>query len=200
MGTNRRAYSGTRSTEEWQQAYLSAYAQLQNTNCKLLLTTYFGSIAHQLNWLSDITVDGIHLDAVSSSQEDLAATLQAIPAHWQLSLGVINGRNIWRADLHAIYAQLSAVKNRTPFLVGHLLLITAQPIDLNAETKLDAEVKSWFAFARQKCTELHLLQRTLRQPDDQKILTLQAYSAPLQQRKLSTRGTKPSGAICHCCN
>lgn len=96
--------------EEWQQAYLSAYAQLQNTNCKLLLTTYFGSIAHQLNWLSDITVDGIHLDAVSSSQEDLAATLQAIPAHWQLSLGVINGRNIWRADLHAIYAQLSAVK------------------------------------------------------------------------------------------
>jgi 5-methyltetrahydropteroyltriglutamate--homocysteine methyltransferase len=174
--------------EEWQQAYLSAYAQLQNTNCKLLLTTYFGSIAHQLNWLSDITVDGIHLDAVSSSQEDLAATLQAIPAHWQLSLGVINGRNIWRADLHAIYAQLSAVKKSHPnFWLGTSCSLLHSPLDLNAETKLDAEVKSWFAFARQKCTELHLLQRTLRQPDDQKILTLQAYSAPLQQRKLSDR-------------
>ncbi|MDD2342585.1 MAG: 5-methyltetrahydropteroyltriglutamate--homocysteine S-methyltransferase [Tolumonas sp.] len=173
---------------EWQQAYLSAYAQLQNPECKLLLTTYFGGITHQLNWLPNITVDGIHLDVVSSSQEELAATLQAIPTYWQLSLGVINGRNIWRADLHSIYTQLRAVKKSHPnFWLGTSCSLLHSPLDLNAETKLDAEVKSWFAFARQKCTELHLLQRTLRQPDDQKILTLQAYSAPLQQRKRSTR-------------
>lgn len=178
---------------EWQQAYLSAYTRLQGSGCKLLLTTYFGGIAHQLNWLPEIAVDGIHLDAVSSSKEQLSATLQAIPAHWQLSLGVINGRNIWRADLSAIYEQLSAAKQSHPhFWLGTSCSLLHSPLDLNAETKLDGEVKSWFAFARQKCTELHLLQRTLLQPDDQKILTLQAYSAPLQQRKLSARVQNPA--------
>lgn len=173
--------------KEWQQAYLHAYQQLQVSACKLLLTTYLGSIAHQLDWLPQLPVDGVHLDAVSG-KEDLRTTIRQIPSHWQLSLGVINGRNIWRSDLQTIYHDLSALKHeRTNFWLGTSCSLLHSPIDLHAEIGLDAEVKSWLAFARQKCTELHLLQRTLRAPDDQKILTLQAYSTPLQQRRQSPR-------------
>ena len=172
---------------DWQHAYLAAYQQLQGSDCKLLLTTYFGGITHQLAWLPQLAVDGIHLDAVAGKKE-LSKTINAIPAQWQLSLGVINGRNIWRADLSEIYTQLTELKQkRGNFWLGSSCSLLHSPIDLNAETRLEAEVKGWFAFARQKCTELHLLQRTLREPDDQKILTLQAYSAPLRQRQQSVR-------------
>lgn len=172
---------------DWQHAYLAAYRQLQGSGCKLLLTTYFGSIAHQLDWVPKLAVNGIHLDAVAGKKE-LTETIKAIPAQWQLSLGVINGRNIWRTNLSDIYTQLIELKQkRNDFWLGTSCSLLHSPIDLNAETGLEAEVKGWFAFARQKCTELHLLQRTLREPDDQKILTLQAYSAPLQQRQQSVR-------------
>ncbi|WP_024872207.1 5-methyltetrahydropteroyltriglutamate--homocysteine S-methyltransferase [Tolumonas lignilytica] len=172
---------------EWQQAYLSAYSQLRQGKSKLLLTTYFGSVTHQLGWLPELAIDGIHLDA-TASPHDLDKLIAALPAHWQLSLGLINGRNIWRADLDALYSQLSSIKQQRPdFWIGTSCSLLHCPIDLNAETRLDAETKSWFAFARQKCIELHLLQRALREPDDQKILTLKAYSAPLLQRQSSTR-------------
>lgn len=172
---------------EWQQAYLSAYQQLQGSGCKLLLTTYLGGIAHQLDWLPKLDIDGLHLDAVAGKNE-LALTLAAIPTHWQLSLGIINGRNIWRANLHELYTELAEIRQtHRNFWLGTSCSLLHSPIDLQAENGLDPEIKSWFAFARQKCTELHLLQRTLCEPDDQKILTLQAYSAPLLQRQQSIR-------------
>ena len=63
------------------------------------------------------------------------------------------------------------------------------PIDLSVETRLDAEVKSWFAFALQKCHELALLRDALNSGD---TAALAEWSAPIQARRNSTRVHNPA--------
>ncbi len=176
--------------EEWQQAFLWSYEQL-NGPVKRLLTPYFGSIAHQLNWLPQLAVQGLHLDcSADASQLDL---LPQLPAHWQLSLGVISGRNIWRSDLANWYQKLRGLQaqygDRLWLATGCSLLHV--PLDLQQEDGLDPEVRSWLAFARQKCTELTLLAQALNQPDDSRLAQLQAYAAPLAARADSPRVQDP---------
>lgn len=65
------------------------------------------------------------------------------------------------------------------------------PIDLSEETRLDAEVKSWFAFALQKCAELALLTQALNAPSEAKLAELAAYSAPIRARRASSRVHNP---------
>ncbi|GAA4504224.1 5-methyltetrahydropteroyltriglutamate--homocysteine S-methyltransferase [Pseudaeromonas paramecii] len=176
--------------EEWQQAFLWSYEQL-NGPVKRLLTPYFGSIAHQLPWLPQLAVQGLHLDcSADASQLDL---LPQLPAHWQLSLGVISGRNIWRSDLANWYQKLRGLQaqygDRLWLATGCSLLHV--PLDLQQEDGLEPEVRSWLAFARQKCTELTLLAQALNQPDDSRLAQLQAYAAPLAARADSPRVQDP---------
>ncbi|WP_409421247.1 5-methyltetrahydropteroyltriglutamate--homocysteine S-methyltransferase [Pseudaeromonas sp. ZJS20] len=177
--------------EEWQQAYLWAYERLRGP-VKRLLTPYFGSISHQLDWLPQLAVQGLHLDcSADAAQLDL---LPQLPAHWQLSLGVVSGRNIWRADLAAWYQKLRGLKSD----YGDRLWLATScsllhvPLDLQQEEGLEPEVRGWLAFARQKCTELTLLSQALSQPDDSRLAQLQAYSAPLAARADSPRVQDPA--------
>lgn len=178
---------------QWLAAYQQAYRQLAGKTPKLLLTTYFGSIAHQLDALADLPVAGWHLDAVAGSA-DLAQVIAALPADRVISLGVINGRNVWRADLAQCWQRLQPL---LPQLTGRLWLGTScsllhSPVDLLAETALDDEVYSWLAFARQKCQELGLLTQALNQPADVQLQTLLLeYSAPVQARRTSARVNNP---------
>lgn len=82
---------------EWQAAYSTAYAALEGKT-KLLLTTYFDSIGHHLDLIKSLPVQGLHIDLVAG-KDDLQKVNKALPAEWLLSLGLINGRNVWRADL-----------------------------------------------------------------------------------------------------
>lgn len=81
------------------EAYREAYQALQGQT-KLLLTTYFDSIRHQLDIITTLPVQGLHVDLVAGD-DDLTALHQQLPAEWVLSAGVINGRNVWRADLQS---------------------------------------------------------------------------------------------------
>ena len=77
-----------------------------------------------------------------------------------LSLGVIDGRNIWRADLNALLTQLAPLAAQWgEQLAGAVASLLHVPVDLAQETELDAEVKTWLAFALQKLNELKLLAR-----------------------------------------
>ncbi|MCE1685671.1 5-methyltetrahydropteroyltriglutamate--homocysteine S-methyltransferase, partial [Enterobacter hormaechei] len=84
---------------EWLTAYPIAYQALQG-QVKLLLTTYFDSIGHNLETIKSLPVQGLHVDLVAG-QDDIAQLHESLPKEWVLSLGVINGRNVWRADLTA---------------------------------------------------------------------------------------------------
>ncbi|WP_369309817.1 5-methyltetrahydropteroyltriglutamate--homocysteine S-methyltransferase [Providencia rettgeri] len=170
---------------EWQQAYQSAYQALSGQT-KLLLTTYFDGINHHLDIIKQLPVQGLHVDIVAGS-DDVEQLHQALPADWVLSLGVINGRNVWKADLGEKFAQVKPLLGKRSVWVGTSCSLLHSPIDLNDETRLDTEVKSWFAFALQKCEELSLLSDALNQPTEANVAALETYSAPIRARKTSTR-------------
>lgn len=174
---------------EWLDAYQPAYQALQG-QVKLLLTTYFDSIGHNLDTIRALPVQGLHVDVVAG-QDDIAELNAKLPQEWLLSLGVINGRNVWRADLSHWFERLQPLVNSRPLWLGSSCSLLHSPIDLSEETRLDAEVKSWFAFALQKCAELALLTQALNAPSEAKLAELAAYSAPIRARRASSRVHNP---------
>ncbi|GKX43716.1 5-methyltetrahydropteroyltriglutamate--homocysteine methyltransferase [Pectobacterium carotovorum subsp. carotovorum] len=168
--------------QEWLAAFKPAYDALQG-QVKLLLTTYFDSVSQNLETIKTLPVQGLHIDLVHG--KDDAATLSAqLPANWVLSLGVINGRNVWRADLSSWFERLQPLLGARDLWLGSSCSLLHSPIDLSVEVRLDDEVKSWFAFAIQKCAELSLLSQALNSGNGQ---ALEAYSAPIRARRTSTR-------------
>lgn len=169
----------------WQQALQHSCAALAQSGCKLLLTTYFGRVDHQLSLLRSLAVDGIHLDLVAEPFA-VAPLLAQLPEHWVLSLGVVNGRNIWKADLTACYATVAPLYQRYGeriWLAPSCSLLHC-PVDLQSESKLSATERSWFAFAYQKLFELNLLRSALVTGDCQQIIS---YSEPIVARANSAQ-------------
>ncbi|AJI96149.1 5-methyltetrahydropteroyltriglutamate--homocysteine S-methyltransferase [Yersinia ruckeri] len=175
--------------QAWLDAYQPAYQALQGQS-KLLLTTYFDSIGHNLDIIRTLPVQGLHVDVVAG-KDDIAELNQTLPKNWLLSLGVINGRNVWRADLSTWFERLQPLVASRPLWIGTSCSLLHSPIDLSEETRLDHEVKSWFAFALQKCAELSLLTKALNAPDAVKLAELAAYSAPIRARRSSSRVHNP---------
>jgi len=169
--------------QTWREAFQPAYEALQG-HCRLLLTTYFDSIGHNVDVIRALPVQGLHVDLVHG-RDDIEQLNQQLPASWLLSLGVINGRNVWRADLSHWFSRLQPLTARREQLwIGASCSLLHSPIDLSVETRLDDEVKSWFAFALQKCAELSLLTQALNNNDG---TALDAWSAPVRARAHSRR-------------
>ncbi|HHH3216927.1 TPA: 5-methyltetrahydropteroyltriglutamate--homocysteine S-methyltransferase [Morganella morganii] len=170
---------------EWQDAYRTAYDALQG-HAKLLLTTYFDGVSHHLPLIRELRVQGLHVDFVAGG-DDIQAIHDALPADWLLSAGLINGRNVWRADLRQKYDVIAPLAGKRDLWIGTSCSLLHSPIDLRDETKLDEEVKSWFAFAQQKCEELALLTRAVNSGSADDIAALAEYSAPITRRRDSSR-------------
>ncbi|CAI1084474.1 5-methyltetrahydropteroyltriglutamate--homocysteine methyltransferase [Serratia quinivorans] len=171
--------------QAWLNAFKPAYDALQG-QVKLLLTTYFDSVGHNLETVRQLPVQGLHVDLVGG-HDDIAVLNKSLPKEWLLSLGVINGRNVWRADLSSWFERLQPLVGSRPLWIGTSCSLLHSPIDLSVETRLDEEVKSWFAFALQKCGELALLSAALNAPGAAKQAELDAYSAPIRARRQSSR-------------
>jgi 5-methyltetrahydropteroyltriglutamate--homocysteine methyltransferase len=169
--------------KKWQEAYLYAYKELYGTS-KILLTTYFGSIEHNLKFIRNLPVQGIHIDLVCGKY-NLVNFISQLPAEWIVSLGVINGRNVWRSDLPKWFKIISqTLQYRKVILIGSSCSLLHTPIDLNEEKKLDIEVKKWFSFSVQKCHELSLLSNAL---NTNNISLIEQWSAPIYERITSKR-------------
>ncbi|QCI25271.1 5-methyltetrahydropteroyltriglutamate--homocysteine S-methyltransferase [Buchnera aphidicola (Sitobion avenae)] len=169
--------------KKWQDAYYDVYKELFGIT-KLLLTTYFDSIEHNIEFIRDLPVQGIHIDLVFGKY-NLNNFISKIPSEWMLSLGVINGRNIWRADLVKWFKSIKLIlKNHRKILIGSSCSLLHTPVDLETEQNLDAEVKKWFSFSVQKCIELKLLSNALNN-DDIDLIT--QWSLPIKERSFSKR-------------
>ena len=126
---------------------------------RLLITTYFGSVEHNLPLLSESGCDGIHVDLVRAPGQ-LDPVLKGLPHRALLSLGVVDGRNVWRTDLdraHALIRRALQALGEERLLVAPSCSLLHAPIDLAAETALDPELASWLAFAAQKIAEVRAL-------------------------------------------
>ena len=173
---------------DWQHAFNTAYHQLKSCRVKLLLATYFGPLQENLYLAAHLPVAGLHLDAVNG-RDDIVPLLNLLPAHKVLSLGVINGRNIWKTDLNAVLDWLEPLAQR----LGSRLWLAPScsllhvPVDLANEQKLDTEVRSWLAFALQKLDELQLLATALRDGRHAVKDALAANQADMLARRTSAR-------------
>ncbi|MAR01437.1 MAG: 5-methyltetrahydropteroyltriglutamate--homocysteine S-methyltransferase [Oceanospirillaceae bacterium] len=176
----------------WKQAYEQAYHTLKCNRPQILLTTYFGALGDNLQLACNLPVAGLHLDAVRG-RADVGRVLDWLPAHKVLSLGVIDGRNIWKTDLDAVLSWLEPVAAK----LGERLWLAPScsllhvPVDLNREDALDPEIRNWLAFARQKLLELQTLGRALNQGRDVVQEELASNAAALQQRRESPRVSNP---------
>lgn len=153
----------TELDRHWLQAFEHAYNRLQIPGLKRLLATYFDGLGENLSLAASLPVDGLHIDVIRDA-EQLTAVVDRLAAYKVLSLGVLDGRNIWRADLAALLDQLEPLAGR----LGERLWLAPScsllhvPVDVSAETELDSALQNGLAFAVQKLEELQLLRLALK--------------------------------------
>lgn len=141
--------------------YREAYAALTVASSlpKLMLTTYFGDLGANLDLVLELGAAGLHLDLVRAPEQLDALLARNIPS-LRVSLGLVDGRNVWRTDLNKAVDKLDAairVMGKDRVEVAPSCSLLHSPFDLDTETKLDAEVRSWMAFAKQKLKEVAIL-------------------------------------------
>jgi 5-methyltetrahydropteroyltriglutamate--homocysteine methyltransferase len=150
--------------DRWREAYEAAFATLSYAvpGPKLLLTTYFGAIGDNLETTLRLPVAGLHLDLVRGAAQ-LDDVLAKASADLALSLGVVDGRNVWRTDLNAVLNRVEPIlaKRRGQIMLAPSCSLLHVPMDLELERELDPELKTWLAFAVQKIDELATLGRAL---------------------------------------
>ena len=173
---------------EWIAAYKEVYAAFAaQVKAKLLLATYFGSVAEHANLLKALPVAGLHIDLVRAP-----AQLAAFADYDKiLSVGVIDGRNIWRANLNQVLDVVEPLKAQ----FGERLWIAPScsllhtPYDLAVETQLQANkpaLYQWLAFSLQKIQELRVIKTALEQGRQAVQSELDASQAAADARANST--------------
>ncbi len=175
--------------QDWKNAFERAYNLLQRAPLKKLVATYFGGLDDNLGLAATLPVDGLHIDLVRAP-EQYPVILDRLPAYKVLSLGLVNGRNVWRCDLDKALEVLRHADER----LGERLWVAPScsllhtPVDLAREDQLDPELKSWLAFAVQKCAEVSTLARALATPEDPHVQTALRRSRDVQaSRRASPR-------------
>ncbi|WP_028240109.1 5-methyltetrahydropteroyltriglutamate--homocysteine S-methyltransferase [Stutzerimonas azotifigens] len=180
--------------QAWKNAFERAYNLLNRAPLKKLVATYFGGLDDNLGLAAGLPVDGLHIDLVRAP-EQFPAILDRLPAYKVLSLGLVNGRNVWRCDLEralAVAGEAAARLGERLWIAPSCSLLHS-PVDLDAEDRLDPELKQGLAFAVQKCREVALLARAIREPDAPAVREALAQSgAALRARADSARIHKPA--------
>jgi 5-methyltetrahydropteroyltriglutamate--homocysteine methyltransferase len=166
-----------------------AYAHLGASGMKLMLTSYFGDLGDNLDLVLKLPVSGLHVDLVRGTRQG-TEILRKKPSELVFSLGLVDGRNIWRADLQGL------VDAARPFvdafgsdrvLVAPSCSLLHCPEDLSAETELDQELLGWLAFARQKLDELVIVAKALNEGNASVSAQLAESSGRQQSRRSSPR-------------
>ncbi len=187
-------------TEDEKRSLQSAYAQIAEAvpNLKILLATYFGGLQDNLALAAELPVAALHVDLTRGAE-----SLPAILAHTgfvnsfrKLSLGIIDGRNIWKNDYKK---SLSFIQHAIDIIGADRVLVAPSssllhsPHDLDLEKNeavLTKEIKNWMAFAKQKLNEVVALSK-LATSDFVTFEIYQQNQAAIEDRRTSGQIHKP---------
>ncbi len=178
--------------EEWKEAFRKAYAALSGLKIKKMAACYFGTLGDNLDLALSLPIDAIHVDAVRGRSE-VQKVIEKLPAGMELSLGVIDGRNIWKTDLTALLEWLEPIADK----LGDRLWLAPScsllhvPVDLSLEKSMDSEILSWLAFAVQKLDELVVLAGAVNKGREAAEAKLEANRLALESRRTSSRVNIP---------
>ncbi|WP_317041571.1 uroporphyrinogen decarboxylase/cobalamine-independent methonine synthase family protein [Cyclobacterium lianum] len=138
---------------------------------KILIATYFGGLRENLPLALSLPVCALHLDLIRCP-EQLEEALDQLPEDMTLSLGLVDGRNIWKNDLqHSlnIIHQANQKIGDDRIMISPSCSLLHVPHDLEAENNEQqflSEIKAWMAFARQKIGEVSLLKQLFSHPEN----------------------------------
>jgi 5-methyltetrahydropteroyltriglutamate--homocysteine methyltransferase len=187
------------STSEHRAAWARAYERLSDASGpRLLVATYFGDLGDNLRTALRLPVDALHVDLVRS-RDQFDRLLASVPKRLSLSLGLVDGRNVWKTDLAAAQAVARrAVDALGPdrVMVGPSCSLLHVPVDLDEETELDDELRSWMAFGRQKLHEIRVLADALGGGGDAARGELAANARDVESRRRSGRTHNPDVRRC----
>lgn len=177
----------------WELAFERAYDALKAADVSLLLATYFSPLENHLSLACKLPVAGLHVDAVRAGHE-LQAVLDRLPADRELSIGIVDGRNIWRTDLDRALAQLRFAMDRRGgrLWIAPSCSLLHVPVSLADDKALDKELRSWLAGATEKLAELKLIKRALREGDIAVRQELFIASRAVAARAASPRVANPA--------
>ena len=170
--------------ESWLAAYDFAYGQLHTAGLKVLLATYFADVSEHAVRLAQLPVQGFHIDLVRAPQQaDIWS--KHLPANAVLSVGVIDGRNVWRNDLSRTYDAVKPLHEAlgARLWLSHSCSLLHVPVSLSAEQKMDVQIKDWLAFAHEKIDELHTLKMAL----NDGVKNFASTDASIKARQTSSR-------------
>lgn len=171
------------------QAFARSYEALANAapGLKKLVATYFAPLRENLALVERLPISGLHLDLVRGP-EQLDEAVRNRPNHLSLSLGLIDGRNIWKTDLARALETAERVMRTVP--TGNILIAPScsllhVPVDLNGEDTIPSEVRRWLSFGRQKLEEVGLLARALNEGREAVCVQLEQNAADIEARRTS---------------
>ncbi len=171
---------------KWKDAFRKAYQRLAKSPLKLLLTTYFGELADNLELAVQLPTAGLHVD-LCSTPEQFHSVVAAYPKDRVLSLGIVNGRNIWRNNLSE---SLKLLKHAHQKFSGNLWVAPScsllhSPVDLDNESKLNSTIKNWLAFAKQKVAEVATLTKLVNEGSERYAAVLRDSDEAAQFKRES---------------
>ncbi|UEQ76948.1 5-methyltetrahydropteroyltriglutamate--homocysteine S-methyltransferase [Chryseobacterium arthrosphaerae] len=180
-------------TEKAKQTYQLVYAEIRKKfpKLKLIIATYFDGLKDNRSLAVSLPVEVLHIDLVRNP-EQLEEILKIIPENLSLSLGLVDGRNIWKNDyeksLRFITKAIEKLGSERVFIAPSCSLLHS-PCDLDAEAALNPEIKNWLAFAKQKVKEVVTLKALAAGTDNEKSLT------DFEDNKKAVEGRKTSSLI-----
>ncbi len=170
--------------EKWLSSFSRAYGELSGQGVKLLLATYFSSLDEHVAEVCSLPVDGLHIDAVRG-KKDLPDILRMWPEEKVLSVGIVDGRNIWKTDLDKALSvlRMTGLGERPNVWVSSSCSLLHVPFSLEGETAMDERLKQCLAFAVEKLGEIGVLRQALRQGDDAVAGALEASRRTVELRR-----------------
>jgi len=153
-------------TPKQKEAFRIAYSRIKKNfpSINILLATYFDGLLDNSELTASLPVDAIHLDLVRAP-EQMEPMLYLISGDKKLSLGIVDGRNIWKNDfensLKLINKAVEVIGEERVMIAPSCSLLHV-PCDLDLETNeevLSPEIKQWLAFAKQKIEEVAVLKQ-----------------------------------------
>lgn len=153
------------AAKQFGQIYATLNAACSSTS--LMLTTYFGPLAGNLELAVNSGCAALHIDLLRGKGQ-LDAVLDTLPPTMSLSLGIIDGRNIWKTNYSkatALVQQAVSSIGTDRVLLGSSCSLLHCPVDVAEENTLPEYIKNRMAFAVQKCSELVTLHSIVEKND-----------------------------------
>ncbi len=170
-------------------AIKKAYAKFAKEvpDMPLILTTYFGELKDNMKLAVSLPVSGLHLDLIRASRE-LKKLVSVMPDEMLLSLGVVEGRNIWKNDLTRSIGLLKPVikkRGAEKCIIATSCSLLFSPVDLENEAQINAELKSWLSFSVQKLHEIELITKALSDGEESIASELSRNKRDIEARRKS---------------